>query len=90
MVEFNKLTQEGTIQQYQVKFEEFKSLMINLNPGLSEAYFVSSYISSLNEELRPTVKMLQPRSVQQVVESVRLQEMIADTIMRKHKFPVRG
>ena len=48
--EFNKLRQE--------KFKELKSLMITLNFGLSEAYFVSSFISNLNKELRPMVKML--------------------------------
>ena len=29
---FNKLMQEGTVQTYQLKFEELKSLMLNLNP----------------------------------------------------------
>ena len=59
--EFNKLRQEGTIQNYQLRFEELKLLMINFNPHLTEAHFVSSFISGLSEELRPMVKMLQPK-----------------------------
>ena len=43
----------GTVQQYQENFEELKSIIRKINPGSSEAYFVSSFISSLNDELRP-------------------------------------
>ena len=56
--EFNKLKQERSVLNYQIKFEELKSLMIVSHPTLTEAYFVSSFISGLNEELRPIVKML--------------------------------
>ena len=52
--EFNKLK-----QSYQLRFEEFRSLMLNHNPHLSEAYFVSSFVSYLSEELQSMVKMLQ-------------------------------
>ena len=39
--EFNKLRQEGLVQSYQLRFEELKSLMLILNPHLTEGYFVS-------------------------------------------------
>ena len=35
--EFNKLRQESFVQQYQMKFEKLRSLMLNLNPYLTEA-----------------------------------------------------
>ena len=70
--EFNKLRQEGLVQTYQLKFEELKSLVLNLNLHLTKVYFVSSFTSGLRNELRPTVNMLQPRFVKHVAESARL------------------
>ena len=49
--EFNKLKQEGTVQAYQLKFEELRSLMMVHNPHLSEEYYVSSFISGLGDEV---------------------------------------
>ena len=41
--EFSKLRQIGNVESYQKRFEELRSFMIQHNPHLSEAYFVSSY-----------------------------------------------
>lgn len=49
--EFNKIRQGGLVADYQRTFEELKALMLNHNPYLTEAYFFSSFISGLNEEL---------------------------------------
>ena len=76
---FNKLKQEGLVQAYQLKFEELRSLMLIHNPHLMEDYFVSSFTSGLSDELRPTVKMLQPQIVKQVAESARLQGLNEET-----------
>ena len=62
--EFNKLRQEGLINEYQTRFEELKSLLIISYLTLNEAYFVCSFISGLNDELRLIVKMIQPVIVQ--------------------------
>ena len=51
--EFNKLNQSGIVHAYRLKFEELKLLM----PYMTKEYFVSSFISGLNDELRLTVKM---------------------------------
>ena len=70
--EFNKLKQEGTMQAYQLKFEELRSLMVVHQPHLTEEYFVSSFISGLGDEVRPMVKMMQPGTVEQAADSARL------------------
>lgn len=59
--EFNKLKQEGAITEYQEKFKELQSLILMVNPTLSEAYFISSLISGLKEELKPTIKIFKPQ-----------------------------
>ena len=87
--EFNKLRQEGSMQSYQLRFEELKSLMLILNPHLMEGYFVSSFVSGLSEELRLTVK-IQPKTIKQVAKCARLQELTIVVLMRKHKWPLQA
>lgn len=80
--EFNKLRQSGEVRAYQRRFEELRSLMINHNPHLLEAYFISSFTSGLSDELRLMDKMLSPRTIEQVAESSQLQEMVMEALMR--------
>ena len=70
--EFNKFKLEGTMQSYQLKFEELKSLMLTLNFTLTEGYFISSFINGLSEDLRPTIKMFQPKTNKQATECAKL------------------
>ncbi|KAL5716801.1 hypothetical protein ACHQM5_009921 [Ranunculus cassubicifolius] len=58
--EFNKLIQITTVQDYQDRFEELQPLMLLYNRGLSEKYFVDSWISGLKEEFRHAVQMFRP------------------------------
>ena len=55
--------------------------MLILNPHLTEGYF----INGLSKELRPIVKMLQPRSIKHAAKSSRLQEMTVKALMKKHQ-----
>ena len=59
--EFNKLQQEGNVEDYQEKFEELKSLMMIKNQSLDENYFISSFINGLKEEIKPMVTCLSPQ-----------------------------
>lgn len=52
--------------------------MINNDPHLSEAYFVSSFLSGLGDDLRP-------RTVEQAAKNARLQEMVVEALMRKQR-----
>ena len=62
-----------------------KSSMINHNPHITKAYFVSSFINGLSNELRPVVKMLQPKTINQVAKSVKLQELIVEALVKKQR-----
>jgi hypothetical protein len=61
--EFNKLAQEGGIEEYVERFEELKSLMHSLNSLLLESYYISSFISGLKEDIKPMLKILKPRTL---------------------------
>ncbi|XP_052203128.1 uncharacterized protein LOC127808594 [Diospyros lotus] len=88
--EFNKLRQTGSVGSYLKKFEELRSYMVSHNHHLSEAYFVSSFMSGLSEELRPMVKMMKPRTVEQASKSARLQEMMVEALIKKQRQLPRG
>lgn len=49
--EFNKLQQEGSVRDYQEKFEELRSLMLIKDPRLSESYFVQVLLAGLKMKL---------------------------------------
>ena len=78
--EFNK-----DVGTYLRRFEELRSLMSSNDPHLTVAYFVSSFLSVLGEDLRPMVKMIRPRTVEQVVERAKLQEMVVEALLKKQR-----
>lgn len=88
--EFNKMKQHGSVQEYQLQFEELKSLMLSRNPYMTKDYFVSSFLSGLNEKLRSAVKMTRPRTVQEAMESALLQEMNVEAMMKVQRSQARG
>lgn len=87
--EFSKLKREGIVMEYQVRFEELRSMLCTVQPGLIEQYLESSFISGLKEELRPMVKMMTPSLVRQATEKARLQEMTLEAIFKKHNIPYK-
>ena len=49
--EFNKMKQEGSVDEYLMRFEELKVSIDVVYSTLDEAYFVSNLTSGLNKEL---------------------------------------
>lgn len=58
---FNKLRQMTTVADYEDKFEELRSLVVQKNKGLSEDYFISSFISGLKDHINTSVRMFRPQ-----------------------------
>jgi len=83
--EFNKLKQEGAVVECQVKFEELRLIVCIVQPGLTEQYLVSTFISVLREELHSMVKMM----ISTFAEKAQLQELTMEAIFRRHKVPYR-
>lgn len=82
--EFNKLTQEDTVINYQENFEKMRSLLLIENPGLLKKYSISSFITGLNEELRPTVRRHKPLTLNHAFELVLWQKQVVEA-MNRHK-----
>jgi hypothetical protein len=91
--EFNKLTQEGGMEEYVERFEELKSLMHSLNPLLPESYYISSFISGLKEDIKPMLKILKPGTLMTAFDQAKWQEESNNILARKSRFttkPVMG
>lgn len=84
--EFNKLHQEGSVKEYQEKFEELKSLMLLKNPLLQEAYFISSFVSGAKEEIKPMLRLLKPNSLVEAFEIAAVQEHSVEVLNKKAKW----
>lgn len=64
---FNKLKQEGTVMEYEDKFEELRAMIVVRHKGFSEEYFVSSFISGLKEHIKGSVRMFRPQTLMDAV-----------------------
>lgn len=72
--DFNKLKQDGYVESYKIQFEQLKAFMLQNNRGLTEDYFVKSFLSGLKDEIRSMVMMMRPLTVNQAVHSAIMQE----------------
>jgi len=70
--------------EYGDRFEELRSLMLTLQPALTERCFVSNFICGLKDKLQSTIKVMQPATVKQAAEKVRLQELALEVTYIKH------
>ncbi|XP_074267352.1 uncharacterized protein LOC141590682 [Silene latifolia] len=71
---FNKLHQLGSLNDYLDSFEYLKSLMIQRNPLLNDAFFLDSFIGGLKPVIKPFVKAFKPATIAEAVAFARLQE----------------
>ncbi|XP_070022199.1 uncharacterized protein [Nicotiana sylvestris] len=66
--EFKKIKQTGSVDEYLEKFEELKAWVLIRNPTIPEEFFLEFFIEGLKEEIRHTVKMVDPYSFNKTVE----------------------
>lgn len=70
MTEFNKLQQEGNVSDYQDCFEKLRASTVIKNRYLTEEYFVSSFFSGLQEEIRSETQLFQPKFLTDTINLV--------------------
>ncbi|XP_019252808.1 PREDICTED: uncharacterized protein LOC109231614 [Nicotiana attenuata] len=83
--EFKKIEQTGTVDEYLEKFEELKAWVLIRNPTIPEEFFLEFFIEGLKEEIRHTVKMLDPYSFNKAVKKARHKENLLTTITKGGK-----
>jgi hypothetical protein len=63
MESFHHLKQTASVSEYILKFEELMALMQMEHPGLTEQYFVSSFIARLKEGIKHYLIPHSPQSL---------------------------
>lgn len=61
--ELMRTRQEGTIWEYQDKFEDIRIRVEWIMPNLVEAYFLSVFIGGLKDEIWPVLRMPKPNTL---------------------------
>lgn len=84
--EFNKLTQEGSLQEYQERFEDLRSMMLKINPTLDETYFISNFTSGLNKELKPIISLYKSQTLNIIYEQAFLQSQHIEAVIITPRF----
>lgn len=72
--EFNRLQQDGTIDEYLAKFEELKALLLVRTPTMLASYFLESFIGGLKPVVKPLVRATNPQTVDMAIEQARFHE----------------
>ncbi|XP_056695073.1 uncharacterized protein [Spinacia oleracea] len=71
---FNKLQQNGSLEEYINEFENLRSIMMMNNHILPDAYMLESFIGGLKPTVKPFVKALRPCSIADAIDIARLQK----------------
>ncbi|KAK8983583.1 hypothetical protein V6N11_073987 [Hibiscus sabdariffa] len=87
--EFNKLHQTSSVEDYQECFEALQPFMLQLNAQLGEAYFVSSFISGLKDDIRHKVRVHEPQTLADACRKAKLYELAMEIEVKKPKFPYK-
>ena len=72
--QFNKLQQTGQLEDYIDEFENIRSLMLQHNHALPDAYVLDSFIGGLKASVKPFVKAFKPVSIAEAIDYARLKE----------------
>ncbi|XP_071932407.1 uncharacterized protein [Coffea arabica] len=83
--EFHNLKQTGSVAEYQEKFAELRDLLMTMDYGLTEDYFISSFLSGLKEEIRRVIRKPKPETLIHAFNLARIQE-IAIEVMKQKSF----
>ncbi|XP_019228862.1 PREDICTED: uncharacterized protein LOC109209954 [Nicotiana attenuata] len=84
--EFKRVEQKGTVNEYLERFEDLKVWVLIKYPAIPEEFFLGFFIEGLKEEIRHTVKMLDPYSLSHAVEKAIHKENLIETMAKKNRF----
>lgn len=63
IAKFHGLRQTGTVTEYITKFEELLGLVKQDNPSLQDSYFITSFVSGLQEPIQHHLQCHKPNSL---------------------------
>lgn len=78
VAELSQLRQTGTVVEFQARFEQLKSRVLKTWPDLDDGLLTNWFMGGLKKELRDSVQMQFPHSLNKAITLARLQESVFD------------
>lgn len=85
--ELENYRQTGTIAEYHCKFEELMHRVLIHNSSYDETFFVTKFVGGLKSEIRTTIKLHKPRTVDLALSLALTQEEVLEELQKK---PIQG
>nr|XP_009765059.1 PREDICTED: uncharacterized protein LOC104216648 [Nicotiana sylvestris] len=82
---FKRVEQRGSVNEYLERFEDLKAWVLIKYPTIPEEFFLGFFIEVLKEEIKHTIKILDPYSLSHAVEKVRQKKNLINTMARKSR-----
>ncbi|OIT37858.1 putative mitochondrial protein [Nicotiana attenuata] len=82
---FKRIEQIGSVTEYLENFEDIKTWVLIKHPTIPEEFFLGFFIEGIKEEIRHTIKMLDPFSLSQAIEKARHKEELLESMSRKNR-----
>lgn len=67
MDEFSNFKQTGNVVEFADKYEEYRGLLLQIYPYLTEQYFLDCYIVRLKQQIRCFVRTSRPRTLEDAI-----------------------
>ncbi|KAJ3707881.1 hypothetical protein LUZ61_011586 [Rhynchospora tenuis] len=87
--EFKRLHQLGRVEEYYKKFVRAKARLLRAKPTLDEDFFMAGFISGLKEDIKNTVELFYPRSLNSAYQYALKVEANQDSQQKRSKELVR-
>jgi len=69
--DFNRICQTGTLDDYLIKLEELKAMLLIRTPTMAELYFLESFIGGFKPAVKPLVRAFNPQTLTAAMEHAR-------------------
>lgn len=84
--EFKRVHQTGRVEEYVKRFLQAKSRLTYMRKIVSEEFYVEGFISGLRDEIRHTIEMFNPLTVNEAVKYAKQIELFLDSALRKPSY----
>lgn len=81
-----KSRQEGSIGEYQGRFEDIRIRVERVMPNLGEGYFMSAFVGGLRHEIRLVVRMLRPNNLANAFQIAKFQEQFFNSTKKTNTY----
>lgn len=81
----NKIQQLGRVEEYISKFQSLKSRVMHINPYFPDSYYVSSFLSGLQPDIKQWVKIHKTNDLKELYKLAKHHEKATELTIQRAK-----